>query len=60
MKKGDIVTHIKTGRKGVFLSRDDMQLSINFWVVQWNGEKERHLVSPTLLVEGQWNYNGGN
>jgi hypothetical protein len=55
MLKGFTVTEIKTKKRGTFL-RKDTSLSVEFWVVQWEGDSHESKICSSLLLEGQWNY----
>lgn len=54
--KGQTVTHRKDGRKGKFIRKDRRNLSIDLVVVLWEGFDAETKISPTLLVEGTWEY----
>lgn len=56
MRNGSQVTELKTGRKGIFLGKNKRNLSIDLWIVQWEGDTHQSKISPSLLLEGQWNY----
>lgn len=56
MKKGHPITELKTGRKGTFIAFPKRKLSIDLWVVQWEGDTHQSQISSTLTLEGQWNY----
>jgi hypothetical protein len=56
MHNGFTVTEIKTGKTGTFLRKEKRNLSIEFWVVQWEGDSHESKICSSLLLEGQWNY----
>jgi len=55
-RKGQSVTHRKDGRKGKYIRKDRRNLSIDLVVVQWDGNDSESRISPTLLIEGTWEY----
>ena len=55
-KKGQTVTHRKDGRKGKYIRKDRRNLSIDLVLVQWEGNDFESRISPTLLLEGTWEY----
>lgn len=56
MKKGQKVTEIKTGKTGIYLRKNPKRLSIDLWIVKFDGENHESIISPTLLKEGQFTY----
>lgn len=55
-RKGQKVTHLKTGKTGIYLKKHFPKLSIDLWVVKFEGDNFETTIAPSLLVEGQWNY----
>lgn len=56
MRNGQYVNELKTKKRGVFLRRDSRNLSVEFWVVRWEGENHESRIAKSLTIEGQWNY----
>lgn len=56
LKKGQRITHIRTGKTGIYLKKHFPKLSIDLWVVKFDGDDFETTIAPTLLVEGQFNH----
>jgi hypothetical protein len=55
MQKNQTVTNMKTKQKGKYLRPDRTYRSIELVYVQWDGDNFESRISPTLLLENQWN-----